>query len=111
MSIGYNDFTKAYRVYEFEMRKILMTQDVVFDESRIDYHQLKLSSSVYKNSFDFSASHLNIESETNNRKDELEVGESPTKKGKQVINGERLLPTHGILEHAENQYQQRQRSH
>jgi len=65
----YDDFTKAYRVYEPKTRKILITRDVVFDKNQINYYYLKLNLLVNENPFDFSASHLNIKNETNNRED------------------------------------------
>jgi len=54
--LRYNDFIKTCRVYEVEMRKILITRDVVFDEIQSSYHHFKVWSSVDKNLFDFNAS-------------------------------------------------------
>lgn len=40
--VGYDKCTKAYRLYKPERKKILVSQDVVFDESCVGYHQLTL---------------------------------------------------------------------
>ena len=39
--MGYDDVGKVYKVYIFNERKIQLSRDVVFDESKVGYYHLK----------------------------------------------------------------------
>jgi len=39
--LGYDSETKAYRVYDQNKRKVIVSRDVVFDEGKVGYQYLK----------------------------------------------------------------------
>ncbi len=39
--VGYDDVSKAYRIYNLQIRKIIVTKDVIFDESLVGFRMLQ----------------------------------------------------------------------
>lgn len=61
MFVGYDDLTKSYWVYESKKQKILITYNIVSNESQISYYYLKLKLLVEENAFNINVFQLSRE--------------------------------------------------
>lgn len=61
MFVGYDDLTKSYWVYESKKQKILITYNIVSNESQISYYHLKLKLLVEENAFNINVFQLSRE--------------------------------------------------